>query len=472
LKEPNAILKGKTMTNKQEMLSSIKNNLPKYQEDLMNLIRIPSVSTDPGFAKDVKRAANWLKEYLSEKGYQTTIFETPLHPMVFAESTDVNENEACQTILIYGHYDVQPSDPNELWTTKPFEPTIIGDELHARGASDMKGQFIAAAAAAEAFRMYYPGKVKIKFLLEGEEETGSPSMKKFLIEHKDMLKADLCLNPDAGMISREIPSITLGLRGMVDFELTVTGPDHDLHSGGYGGLIDNPVHVLSTIVGKLHDENGKIAIPGFYDNVIELSDDERDSINKNPTNENQVLQHTRVPKLWGEKGYSVPERTGIRPSLSVNGMYGGYTGEGSKTIIPSKATAKITIRLVKDQDPVRIEKLFREFLEKNMPETVTWHLNYRSGAKAAKTDANHSSNIALVKAIEEIWGIKPIYKMEGGSIPVVNHMEEIIGVKSILTGFGLADDRIHSPNEKLDLVSWSRGIEALALFFLYYCEQK
>jgi acetylornithine deacetylase/succinyl-diaminopimelate desuccinylase-like protein len=296
-------------------------------------------------------------------------------------------------------------------------------------------------------------------------------MKKFLVEHKDMLKADLCLNPDAGMISRDIPSITLGLRGMVDFELSVIGPDHDLHSGSYGGVIDNPVHVLSTIIAKLHDSNGKITIPGFYDNVLELSNEERTSINKNPTNENTILKHTNAPQLWGETGYTVPERTGIRPSLSVNGMYGGYTGDGSKTIIPSSATAKITIRLVKDQYPDRIHKLFLDFLEKNMPPTVSWHLDYRSGAKAAKTDAQHSSNQALVKAIEEIWHTKPIYKMEGGTIPVVNQMEEIIDVKSILTGFGLADDRIHSPNEKLDLKAWSMGIEALALFFLYYCEQ-
>jgi acetylornithine deacetylase/succinyl-diaminopimelate desuccinylase-like protein len=459
------------MSSKQDMLSFIKENLPKTREDLENLLRIPSVSTDPDYADDVKKAAQWIKNYLSEKGYQTTIFETQLHPMVYAESTDVSDEDACQTILIYGHYDVQPSDPNELWNTPPFEPTVIGDELHARGSSDMKGQFIVTAAAAEAFRKYYPGKVKIKFLLEGEEETGSPSMKKFLVEHKDLLQADLCLNPDAGMISRDIPSITLGLRGMVDFELTVTGPDHDLHSGSYGGLIENPVHVLSSVVAKLHDDDGRIAIPGFYDNVLELSAEERESINKNPTNQETVVAHTKAPKLWGEKGYTVPERTGIRPSLSVNGMYGGYTGEGSKTIIPSTATAKITIRLVKDQDPARINTLFQKYLEEIMPETVTWDLNYRSGAKAAKTDAQHSSNKALVKAIEEIWGIKPIYKMEGGSIPVVNHMEEILGVKSILTGFGLADDRIHSPNEKLDLKCWAMGIEALALFFLYYCEQ-
>ncbi|MBI9049532.1 MAG: dipeptidase [Anaerolineaceae bacterium] len=460
------------MNSKQEMLTYIKENISKYQDDLMELIKIPSVSTDPDFANDVKKAAKWLKSYLEDLDFTATVYETPKHPIVVAESNDVDSAEACKTILIYGHYDVQPSDPDELWETPPFTPTIIGSQMFARGASDMKGQFIATAAAAAAFRKFYPGQIKIKFILEGEEESGSPSLKQFLIDHKDLLQADLALNPDAGMIAKSIPAITLGLRGMVDLELTVSGPDHDLHSGSYGGVIDNPIHVLSTLIDKLHNKDGKIAIPGFYDNVLDLSVEERESINKNPTNEKIILFQTGAPNLWGETGYTVPERTGIRPSLSVNGMYGGYTGEGSKTIIPASATAKITIRLVKNQQPQRIYQLFQEFIDHNIPDTVTWNIEYRSGAKAAKTNPQHLSNKSLVKAISEIWNIEPIYKMEGGSIPVVNQMEDILGVESILTGFGLADDRIHSPNEKLDLECWAMGIEAFALFFVYYCEQK
>jgi acetylornithine deacetylase/succinyl-diaminopimelate desuccinylase-like protein len=459
------------MDNKKEMLAYITENLPKYMKDMMGLIKIPSVSTDPEHKEDVISAAQWLKDYLTDLGYAAKIFTTPKHPIVFAESNTNDASTPCPTVLIYGHYDVQPSDPDDLWETPPFTPTIIGHELFARGASDMKGQFIATAAAAQAFQKFYPGKIKVKFLLEGEEEIGSPSLDDFLSTHKDILKADITLNPDAGMIAKDIPTITLGLRGMANFELTVTGPDRDLHSGSYGGVVDNPIHVLGSLIGSFHDKDGKIAIPGFYDDVVELSAAERESINKNPTGVQNILNQTGAPMLWGEKEYTISERTGIRPSLNINGIFGGYTGEGSKTIIPSSATAKISFRLVKNQDPMKVKASLLKYLTNNMPDTVTWKLEYLSGAKAAMTNPEHPSNQALIKALTEIWGKQPIYKMEGGSIPVVNSMEDILGLESILTGFGLSGDRIHSPNERLNLECWEMGIRALSLFFLYYCEQ-
>ncbi len=461
------------MNQNQEMLNFITENLPRFQEELMELIRIPSISTVPEHKEDMYSAAKWLKQYLINLGYQVEIFETEKHPVVFAESvdTDPNAGVCCPTVLIYGHYDVQPSDPNDAWHTPPFSPTIVDRELFGRGASDMKGQFIATAAAAEAFRKYYPGKMKIKFLVEGEEEIGSPNLEKFLIEHKDILKADIALNPDAGMISKDIPMITLGLRGVASFELVVTGPNRDLHSGSYGGVIDNPIHVLSSLIGKLHDEHGKITLPGFYDDVVELSTMERDSINLISTNEQSIKDQTGVANIWGEESYTVPERIGIRPSLSVNGIFGGYTGKGSKTIIPSSATAKFSIRLVKNQDPQKIEAILKKYFSETIPTTVTWKLKTFSGSKAAKTNPEHPSNRALIKALEEIWGKKTVFKMEGGSISVVNIMETVLGLDSILTGFGLAGDRIHSPNEKLDLDCWEMGIKALSLFFYYYCEQ-
>jgi acetylornithine deacetylase/succinyl-diaminopimelate desuccinylase-like protein len=459
------------MDNKQAMLTYISENLPRYQKDLMELVRIPSVSTDPSHQADILKAANWLKAYLLNLGYHANIYPTQKHPIVIAESIDGPIEQVCPTVLIYGHYDVQPSDPDDQWKTPPFEPMIIGHEMFARGASDMKGQFIATAAAAEAFREFFPGRIKIKFILEGEEEIGSPNLIKFLEEHADLLKADVALNPDAGMIAKDIPTITLGLRGIINFELMVTGPDHDLHSGSYGGVIDNPIHVLSSIIGKMHDENGKINIPGFYDDVEEISISERESINKCPTNEKVILDQTSAPMVWGESGYTIPERIGIRPSLNVNGIFGGYTGEGSKTIIPSTATAKLSFRLVKNQQPDKVNTQLRAFLEKNMPGTIKWDLKVFSGAKAARTNPDHPANQALIYALTDIWGIAPLYKMEGGSIPVVNDMEKILGVGSILTGFGLADDRIHSPNEKLDLECWAMGIQALALFFYHYCDQ-
>ena len=461
------------MIQHQDMLTYITDNLSRYQEELMELVKIPSISTVPEHKEDMLTAALWLKNYLMKMGYRAEIFETEKHPVVFAESLDADPiaGECCPTVLIYGHYDVQPSDPNEAWHTPPFSPTIINRELFGRGTSDMKGQFIATAAAAEAFRKFYPGKMKIKFLVEGEEEIGSPNLEKFLVEHKDLLKADIALNPDAGMISKEIPMITLGLRGMASFELIVNGPNRDLHSGSYGGVIDNPIHVLSTIIGNLHDEHGRITLPGFYDDVLELSTLERDSINMISTNEQTIKEQTGVNNVWGEENYSIPERIGIRPSLTVNGIFGGYTGKGSKTIIPSSATAKITIRLVKNQDPKKVESNLKAYFIENMPDTVTWKMINFSGSKAAKTNPEHPSNRALIKALEEIWGKQTVFKMEGGSISVVNIMESVLGLESILTGFGLADDRIHSPNEKLDLDCWEKGIKALSLFFYYYCEQ-
>jgi len=462
------------MNRNQEMLAYVNENINRFQSELMELVKIPSISTAPAHTDDMQATAQWIQKYLTKLGYKSEIFPTAKHPIVFAESPDpeTQGNRLCPTVLIYGHYDVQPSDPDDAWDSAPFTPTIVNRKMFGRGTSDMKGQFIATAAAAEAFRKFYPDRIKLKFLIEGEEEIGSPNFETFLKEHKEMLKADVALNPDAGMISKDIPMITLGLRGIAFFELTVFGPNRDLHSGSYGGVIENPIHILGKIIGNLHNEKGKINIPGMYDDVIDLPDSERESINLISTNEASIRTQTGVPEVWGEEHYTIPERIGVRPSLSVNGIFGGYSGNGSKTIIPSSATAKISIRLVKNQDPKIIEKQIREYFKQVMPKTVTWEMTNYSGSKAAKTNPNHPSNQAMIKALEEIWSKKTVYKMEGGSISVVNTMETVLGLESILTGFGLAGDKIHSPNESLDLDCWEMGIKALSLFFSHYCEQQ
>jgi acetylornithine deacetylase/succinyl-diaminopimelate desuccinylase-like protein len=430
--------------------------------ELKHLVKIPSVSTDPDHTADMHEAARWLENKLTSLGFTARIFETDKHPIVFAE---YKFSPDATTILVYGHYDVQPPDPLDLWKTGPFMPEIRGEYLFGRGASDMKGQVIASINAVESLLKFDSLKVNVKFIIEGEEEIGSPSLKKFLEEHKELFTANIALNPDTGMIAPDVPTITLGLRGVAHFELNIYGPNRDLHSGMFGGAIHNPAQVMCDVLSGMHNPDGSVALPGFYDSVRTLSEDEKAELARLPMNEDTYIQQTGVPKLWGEPGFTAAERIGARPTLEINGMYSGYLGEGSKTIIPSFAHGKVSLRLVPNQDPAEVKQQIQEYLESKIPDTVTWDIKGPRGASASIVDRNLPATIALRDALETVWGKAPVYKLEGGSVPVVGSMENILGIKSVLTGFGLPGDNIHSPNEKLHLPTWKNGIDTLIHFF-------
>ncbi|PKO07565.1 MAG: dipeptidase [Chloroflexi bacterium HGW-Chloroflexi-3] len=455
------------MSLRSDALEYSKNNYDFYQGILQDFIEIPSISTDPLHKSNMLEATNFIKEILNQFNiHDVQIFETKGHPVVFAEKKSTYKDPL--TVLIYGHYDVQPSDPMELWETDPFTPTIRNDRLFGRGASDMKGQIVASLAAYHAINSTGQIPVNFKFIIEGEEEIGSPNLAGFLANNKDLLKCDVILNPDSGMISAQNPTIVYGLRGLTYFELNVYGPDHDLHSGMFGGVIHNPAIVLSELITKMHDDNWKVTLPGFYEDVIPFSDEEREQLSRLPISDEDLLRQTGSPALWGEKGYNSIERLGTRPTLEINGMLSGFTGEGSKTIIPSSAMAKISMRTVPNQDPEKIYHQLKKFIELNIPQTVKWDLKQFAGGWASISDISHPGVIALTKALETEWGIKPLFKREGGSIPVVAAMQRILGKDSVLTGFGLPEDKIHSPNESLHIPTWKKGILSLIHFFCNY----
>jgi len=454
-----------------EAINYFETHYEQMISELTDFIAIPSVSTDPEHKENVQKAAEFIAAKLETIGLQhVQIFPTARHPIVYADYLQAGTMQP--TILIYGHYDVQPEDPTDLWKTPPFTAQIIGDNLVARGASDMKGQIFACVSAVQALKSTTGLPVNIKFILEGEEEIGSPNFKQFLTEHKDLLKADVALNTDAGMSRKDLPGITYGLRGLSYFELNLFGPDHDLHSGSYGGVVHNPAQVLADLISKMHDQNGAVALPGFYDLVEPLSESERAELSKFSTSADEYLAQTGVPALWGEKEFTPNERIGARPTLEVNGILSGFTGEGSKTIIPSRAMAKISTRLVPNQKPELVYEQLSAFLEENVPDTVRWELRLLSIGSPSLSDMNMPATKALSKAFIEVWGSSPSYKREGGSVPVVADMQEVLGIDSVLTGFGLPDDRIHSPNEKLDLPTWRKGVHALIHFFLNVQEQQ
>ena len=370
------------------------------------------------------------------------------------------------TILIYGHYDVQPAEPLELWNTPAFSPTVAGENMYGRGASDMKGQVVASLKAVESVVNNGGLPVNLKFIVEGEEEIGSPHLGKFIVDHKDLLACDLAINPDTGMLGAETPTITYGLRGLAYFELRLTGPDHDLHSGLFGGTIHNPAQVLCELIAGMHDQQGRITLPGFYDSVRELTGEERQELSRLPTDEQFYLEETGAPALFGESGYTPGERVGARPTLEVNGLLSGFTGEGSKTVLPSKAMAKISMRLVPDQKPEEVRQQLLAYLDANIPPTVTYELLQHSGGAPSITDRTIPGVQALADALEETWGKRPVFRREGGSVPVTAQFKDILGIESILTGFGLPDDNLHAPNEKIHLPTFYRGIDALIRFIL------
>jgi acetylornithine deacetylase/succinyl-diaminopimelate desuccinylase-like protein len=450
----------------------IKANKDRFLNEVLDLLRIPSVSADPKFKNDVIAAAEFVKTSLINAGADTVeICETPGYPIVYGEKI-IDPN--LPTVLVYGHYDVQPADPYELWDSPPFEPVIKNTKIHpegaifARGSADDKGQFYMYVKAFEAMMASDELTCNVKFMIEGEEEVGSDNLDKFVIANKEKLKADVILISDTHMISMQDPSITVGLRGMAYMEVEVTGSNRDLHSGTYGGAVANPINVLCEMIASMQDENNHITIPGFYDKVQELSDLQRKKLNKAPFDLNEYQEKLDINEVHGEKGYSTIERVGIRPTLDVNGIWGGYIGEGAKTVLPSKAHAKISMRLVPNQDWREIAELFEKHFKSIAPKSVRVRVKAHHGGAPAVVSDSSVGYQAAEAAMEETFGKKPIPTREGGSIPIVALFQKELGSDPILFGFGLDTDALHSPNEHYGVKNYFIGIETIAAFFRHF----
>lgn len=444
----------------------IQTNKQRFLEELSGLIRIPSISSESSHKQDMVKAAEYLRDQILKAGAdRAQVMPTEGNPVVYAEKII---DPAKKTVLVYGHYDVMPVDPIELWKTQPFEPQIIGDRLYARGANDDKGQSFMHVKAFEYLVHENLLPCNVKFMLEGEEEIGSPSLEKWCADNKAMLKADVILVSDTSMIAPDIPSITVGLRGLSYVEVSVTGPNKDLHSGIFGGAVANPANVLAKLIADLIDGNGHIAIPGFYDDVVEISADERAAMAQAPFNEQEYKKALDIEEVSGEKGFTTLERTGIRPSLDVNGMWSGYTGEGAKTVLPSVARAKISMRLVPNQNWEKIADQIRDFLVARAPKSVKIEVKKLHGGSAYGADLKSEAYRAAEEAYMEVYGKKPIPTRSGGSIPIIAVFEKVLGIKSLLMGFGLEADAIHSPNESYLLENFYRGIETITSFYLHY----
>lgn len=438
-------------------------NRARFLAEYIEFLRIASISTDPERKAQVQEAAGWVAGQLRQLGFKNVqTMPTRGHPVVYGEMLEAGS--AAPTVLVYGHYDVQPPDPIELWQSGPFDPEQRGDNLYARGAADMKGQVMASLKALEALIASGKLPVNVKFLVEGEEEIGSPSLAEWIGQHTELLACDLALNPDTGMLGPELPTITYALRGLAYFELRLYGPSRDLHSGLYGGAVHNPAQALCEMIAGMHDEHGKVTLPGFYDRVRDLGAEERAALAQLPTDEAYYLKQTGVPALWGEAGFSPAERVGARPTLEVNGLYSGFTGEGTKTVLPAWAMAKISMRLVPDQDPDEVEQQLQHYLEARVPTTIRYELIKMVGGPAAISDRRSAGVAAIARAMETVWGKPPLFRREGGSVPVVVLFKNLLGVESVNTGFSLPDDNLHGPNEKQHLPTWYRGIDTLIHF--------
>ena len=449
---------------RQSAIEYVHKNRARFLDELGELVAIPSVSMQADHKADMGRAADWMAARLTALGMEAVqVLPTGAHPVVYGEW--LGAGKGAPTVLVYGHYDVQPVDPLELWKTNPYETVQQGDYLFGRGTSDMKGQAMATIAAVEALFKTAGMPVNLKWLLEGEEEMGSPSMEAFLPAHRELFAADFCLNPDAGMIAPDKPTITYGLRGLAYFELHVWGPGHDLHSGLYGGTVHNPAQALIELVAGMHDAQGRITLPGFYDPVRPVSADEHAEMAKLPMDEVFYKQQTGVPALWGEPDYLPVERVGTRPTLEVNGLLSGYTEQGSKTVLPAKAMAKLSCRLVPDQDPHQVHEQLVQYLQEHAPDTIHWEVKLLNTGSTAITDRDLPGIKAMSTAMETVWGQPPLFKREGGSIPVVAMLQNFLGIESVLCGFSLPEDSVHAPNERLHLPTWTKGVEALVHFF-------
>lgn len=443
-------------------------NKDRFLDELFGLLRIPSISSIADHKPDMVRAAEYWKETLLKAGAdRAMVMPTEGNPVVYAEKM---VNPQAPTVLVYAHYDVMPVDPIDLWKTQPFEPVVREGKIWGRGADDDKGQSFIHAKAFEL--MVETGNLpcNVKFMIEGEEEIGSANMGKWCRDNKEMLKSDIILISDTSMIGMDVPSVTVGLRGLAYVEVEVTGPSHDLHSGLFGGAVANPANVLAKLIASLHDEDHRVTIPGFYDDVLEVSPEERAEMAKAPFDLEKYKRALGIDEVLGEKGFSTMERTGIRPTLDVNGIWGGYIGEGAKTVLPSKAYAKISMRLVPNQDHRKIAQLFQNHFNSIAPKWVKVKVNPHHGGQGYVAPTNTPGYMAASKAIEEVFGKKPVPFRSGGSIPIVSAFEEILGVKSILLGFGLEADAIHSPNENFSLEQFLKGIETIPRFYKYFAE--
>jgi acetylornithine deacetylase/succinyl-diaminopimelate desuccinylase-like protein len=445
-------------------------NKDRFLDELLELLRIPSVSARSEHKNDMIKCAEAVRQRLLDAGADTaTIYPTEGHPVVYGEKiTDPSK----PTVLVYGHYDVQPADPLELWHSGPFEPVIKDGKIYARGSADDKGQFYMHVKALETMVKTNTLPTNIKFCIEGEEEVGSPNLAKFVASHKDLLKADVILISDTSMLSIDTPSIDIGVRGLSYIQLEVTGANRDLHSGVYGGAVANPITILAQMIASCHDENNHITIPGFYDDVVESSTEERKLMAKAPFDEAAYKKDLGVKELVGEKGYTTNERTGIRPTLELNGIWGGYTGEGAKTVLPSKAFAKVSARLVPNQSHHKItEKLINYFIS-IAPAGVTVKAEEHHGGEPYMTPIDSKAYKAAAQAIKTTFGKEPIPVRGGGSIPICSLFEKELGIKIVFMGFGLDSDNLHSPNEKFDLVNFYKGIETIPYFHRYFAEMK
>lgn len=454
----------------------IEANKDRFLEELFDLLRIPSVSADPAFAGDVRKTADVVAEHLRKAGADNVeVIETAGHPIVFGEKIIAADKP---TVMVYGHYDVQPPDPLDLWESGPFEPVVKKTAAHpdgaiyARGSCDDKGQMFMHVKAFEAMMATDNLPCNIKFMIEGEEEVGSEHLGQFLNENKEKLACDVILISDTSIIANDTPSITTGLRGLSYVEVEVTGPNRDLHSGVYGGAVGNPINVICEMIAGMMDENKHITIPGFYDDVEVLSLEERTEMNKAPFNLQDYKSDLEIGDIRGEAGYTTLERTSIRPTLDVNGIWGGYIGEGAKTVLPSKAFAKISMRLVPNQDPDKITQLFQDYFNSIAPAEVKVEVHPHHGGHPVVTPTDTPEYQAAHKAMEATFGKSPIPKREGGSIPIVALFESVLGVKSVLMGFGLDSDAIHSPNEHYGLFNYYKGIETIPYYYQYYTELK
>jgi len=449
-----------------EIKSYIDNNQQRFLDELMEFLRIPSVSADSKFKNDMLQGAVFLENALKKAGVdQVEICPTAGHPIVYAEKI---VNADAPTILVYGHYDVQPADPYDLWDSPPFEPVIKNNRIYARGSCDDKGQLYMHIKALEILSQQGAPPCNLKFILEGEEEVGSDNLEQFVKENAARLMSDVILISDTAIIANDTPSITVGLRGLSYVEVEVTGPNRDLHSGVYGGAVANPINILCKMISSLIDDQGRITIPGFYEKVQELTSEERAKIAEIPFNLEKYKEELGITDVQGEAGYTTIERTGIRPSLDINGIWGGYTGEGAKTVLPSKAYAKISVRLVPNQHHASISRLFTEHFTSIAPKTVTVKVTPHHGGNPAVTPTDSTAYQAASKAFEQAWDKTPIPTRDGGSIPIVALFTEVLGVNTVLMGFGLDSDAIHSPNESYGIFNYLKGIETIVFFHHHF----
>lgn len=448
----------------------LESNKQRFLEDLIEILKIPSISADSSRNQDTYRCAEAVKKSLLDAGCtHAEVCKTKGHPIVYAEKI---VDPKLPTVLTYGHYDVQPPDPLDLWTSGPFDPVVKDGKIYARGACDDKGQVMMHVKALECMDRTNSQPCNLKFMIEGEEEVGSSNLEKFLKANKEKLAADIVLVSDTSMISMENPSIETGLRGLAYLEVELTGPNRDLHSGVYGGAVANPITILAKMIASLHDKQNKVKVRGFYKDVLQLSPEERKALNAAPFSEEDYKRDLGVDALWGEEGYTTLERTGVRPTLELNGIWGGYTGEGAKTVLPSKAYAKISMRLVPNQNSKKIAKQFKKHFEKIAPPYVKVKVTELHGGEPVVTPTDSEAYKAASRAIEKTFGKKPIPTRGGGSIPIVALFEKVLGLKTVLMGFGLDSDNIHSPNEHYGLFNYYKGIETIPYFLQYFTEMK